>query len=72
MDAIAKWINDCEQHNQQRGKRLAAEILAAVLAGDDLPEEWYIVDTYADVGDPDSERVAEIVRDELSTTPVRV
>ena len=72
MDAIAKWINDCEQHNQQRGKRLAAQILAAVLAGDDLPEEWYIVDTYADVGDPDSERVAEIVRDELSTTPVRV
>jgi len=72
MDAIAKWINDCEQHNQQRGKRLAAEILAAVLAGEDLPEEWYIVDTYADVGDPDSERVAEIVRDELSTTPVRV
>ena len=72
MDAIAKWINDCEQHNQQRGKRLAAEILAVVLAGDDLPEEWYIVDTYADVGDPDSERVAEIARDELSTTPVRV
>ena len=26
----------------------------------------------ADVGDPDSARVAEIVRDELSTTPVRV
>ena len=72
MDAIAQWINDCEQHNQQRGKRLAAEILAAVLAGEDLPEEWYIVETYAGIGDPDSLRVEEIVRDELSTTPVRV
>jgi hypothetical protein len=72
MDAIAKWINDCEDRNRQQGERLAAEILAAVMAGDALPDEWYTVDTYADVGDPDSARVAEIVRDELSTTPVRV
>jgi hypothetical protein len=72
MDAIARWINDCNHSDRQRGERLAAEILAAVLAGEDLPEEWHIVKTYAGIGDPDSLRVEEIVRDELSTTPVRV
>ena len=51
--------------------RLAAEIIAAVSRGDDLPEEWHRFDAYADVGEPTACEVVRLVRDELQTTGVR-
>jgi hypothetical protein len=52
-------------------RRLAGEIVAAVAAGDDLPEEWHRLDAYAGVGEPLAEEVCRLVREELLTTGIR-
>jgi hypothetical protein len=52
--------------NERWADRLAAEIIAAVEKGDDLPDEWYSVDAYADMGEPDAAWIAELVRSELA------
>lgn len=72
MDTIARWINRQGESARRHGERLAAEIIAAVTAGDDLPDEWYRVDAYAGCGEPYAALVVEVVRDELSTTPITV
>ena len=51
--------------------RLAAEIIAAVARGDDLPEEWFRYDTYADVGEPTACEVVRLVREDLAHTSIR-
>lgn len=51
--------------------RLAGEIVAAVAAGDDLPEEWHRLDAYAGVGEPLADEVCRLVREELLTTGIR-
>lgn len=52
-------------------RRLAGEIVAAVAAGDDLPEEWHRLDAYAGVGEPMAEEVCRLVREALLTTGIR-
>jgi hypothetical protein len=52
-------------------RRLAGEIVAAVAAGSDLPEEWHRLDAYAGVGEPLAEEVCRLVREELITTGIR-
>ena len=52
--------------------RLAGEIIAAVAAGDELPEEWFRLDAYADVGEPIAWEVCRLVREELQGTAIRV
>lgn len=69
---IAQWINRQGEAARRHGERLAAEIIAAVTAGEELPGEWYSVDAYAGCGEPYAALVAEVVRDELSTTPITV
>lgn len=51
--------------------RLAAEIIACVARGDDLPEEWFRYDTYADVGEPTACEVVRLVREDLAHTSIR-
>lgn len=51
--------------------RLAAEIVAAVARGDDLPDEWHRLDAYADIGEPIAFEVCRLVREELATTEIR-
>lgn len=71
-DTITPWLHRQAAAARRHGERLAAEIVAAVIAGDELPDEWYSVDAYADCGEPYAELVAAVVRDELSTTPISV
>jgi hypothetical protein len=52
-------------------RRLAGEIVASVAAGDDLPEEWYRIDAYADCGEPWAAEVARLVREDLEHTGIR-
>lgn len=52
--------------------RLAGEIVAAVTAGEELPEEWYRLDAYADVGEPVAWEVCRLVREDLEGTGIRV
>jgi hypothetical protein len=52
--------------------RVAAEIVAAVAAGDEMPDEWHRYDTYADCGEPVACEVVRLVREELLTTGIRV
>ncbi len=52
-------------------RRLAGEIVAAVAAGNDLPEEWHRLDAYAGVGEPLADEVCRLVREELLTTGIR-
>jgi hypothetical protein len=52
-------------------RRLAGEIVAAVAAGEELPDEWHHLDTYADIGEPIAEEVCRLVREELEGTGIR-
>lgn len=52
-------------------RRLAGEIVAAVAAGEDLPEEWHRLDAYASLGEPIAEEVCRLVREELEGTGIR-
>jgi hypothetical protein len=52
-------------------RRLAGEIVAAVAAGEELPEEWHRLDAYAGVGEPVAEEVCRLVRDDLEGTGIR-
>jgi hypothetical protein len=69
---IARWMRGTAARAAAKATRLAGEIVAAVAAGAELPEEWYQVDTYADMGEPVSEEVVRLVREELLTTGIRV
>lgn len=51
--------------------RLAGEIVAAVTAGEELPDEWYSMDAYADIGEPNAEEIVRLVREELEGTGIR-
>lgn len=51
--------------------RLAGEIVAAVAAGEELPEEWHRLDAYAGVGEPIAEEVCRLVRADLEGTGIR-
>ena len=51
--------------------RLAGEIVAAVAAGEELPEEWHHLDAYAGVGEPVAEEVCRLVREDLEGTGIR-
>jgi hypothetical protein len=51
--------------------RLAGEIVAAVTAGEELPEDWHRYDTYADIGEPYACEVVRLVREELDGTGIR-
>ena len=51
--------------------RLAGEIVAAVAAGEELPEEWHRLDAYAGVGEPTAEEVCRLVRADLEGTGIR-
>lgn len=72
MCKITTWLRQRGLHCEQMAARLAGEIVAAVAAGEELPDEWYQVDTYADIGEPESEEIARLVREDLSTTGIRV
>ena len=52
-------------------RRLAGEIVAAVAAGEELPEEWHRLDAYAGVGEPVAEEVCRLVREDLEGTGIR-
>lgn len=52
-------------------RRLAGEIVAAVAAGEELPEEWFRIDAYADCGEPWAAEVARLVREDLEHTGIR-
>lgn len=68
---ITAWLRGRAIHCQRTAERLAAEIVAAVSRGDEMPEEWYRIDTYADTGEPESEEIVRLVREELLTTGIR-
>lgn len=51
--------------------RLAAEIIACVARGDDLPDEWHKLDAYADIGEPVAAEVCRLVREDLAHTSIR-
>ena len=51
--------------------RLAGEIVAAVAAGEELPEEWHRLDAYAGVGEPVAEEFCRLVREDLEGTGIR-
>lgn len=65
-------MNTFAERAREQGERIAAEILAAVMDGKHMPLEWYRIDAHSGCGEPYAGLVAEVVRDELSTTPVRV
>ena len=69
---IASWLRGRAIHCRETAVRLAAEIVAAVSRGDEMPEEWFVRDTYADAGEPESEEIVRLVREELMTTGIRV
>ena len=69
---IAAWINGRADACRRKAGRLAGEIVAAAAAGEELPDEWWQVDTYADIGEPECEEVARLVRDELTGTGITV
>jgi hypothetical protein len=52
-------------------RRLAGEIVAAVTAGEELPEEWHRIDAYAGAGEPWACEVVRLVREELEGTGIR-
>lgn len=60
---ITTWLRGRAIYRQRTAERLAAEIVAAVSRGDDLPEEWYRRDAYADGGEPDSDAIVSLVRE---------
>lgn len=64
-------VRTWRERNRRWAERLAAEIIAAVTKGEDLPDEWYSVDAYADCGEPDAAAVVEWVRDELAPMGIR-
>jgi hypothetical protein len=70
-EELDEMIRGRERMVKRWAERLSAEIIAAVAEGDDLPDEWYSVDAYADMGEPDAAWVAELVREELATTGIR-
>jgi hypothetical protein len=51
--------------------RLAAEIIAAVVADRDLPDEWESIACYAEIGEPTAYEVRRLVREELAGTGIR-
>ena len=51
--------------------RLAGEIVYAVTAGEELPDEWHRYDAYADIGEPCACEVVRLVREELDGTGIR-
>jgi hypothetical protein len=69
---IAAWINGRADSCRRTAERLAAEILAAVAAGEELPDEWWQLDTYADIGEPESEEICRLVREDLAGTGITV
>ena len=68
---IATWMADRAARCREKAERLAAEIVAAVACGGQMPEEWYVIETYADAGEPESEEIVRLVRDELLSTGIR-
>ena len=52
--------------------RLAGEIVYAVTDGEELPDEWYSMDAYADIGEPIAAEVCRLVREELEGTGIRL
>ena len=50
--------------------RLAGEIVAAVTAGSELPDEWHNLDCYADIGEPVACEIVRLVREELLGTGI--
>ena len=71
---IDAWLRRRAEANLTTGRRIAAEVIAAVKAGVndcvDWPESYQRVDTYADCGDPDSEVIMEIVNAELTAAGI--
>jgi hypothetical protein len=71
-DEIARWLNRKAASCRRTASRLAGEIIAAVTAGDEMPEEWYRMDAYAEIGEPIAWEVCRLVREELAGTGIRV
>lgn len=69
---ITAWLRGRAIYCQRTAERLAAEIVAAVSRGDELPDEWYRRDAYADGGEPESDAIVSLVREELLTTGIRL
>jgi hypothetical protein len=69
---ITQWLRGRAASRRATAARLAGEIVAAVAAGEELPDEWYQRDTYADAGEPESEEVCRLVREELQGTGITV
>lgn len=69
---ITQWIRGRAASCRATADRLAGEIIAAVTAGEELPEEWFERDTYADIGEPMSEEICRLVREALEGTGIRV
>ena len=69
---IVEWIRGRADSRRRTAERLAAEILAAIAAGDELPDEWLQRDTYADIGEPESEEICRLVREDLHGTGITV
>lgn len=72
MDTITTWLKKrCDLAHKTAG-RLAGEIASAIADGRELPDEWYELDTYADIGEPNSEYVCELVRSDLRAVGIEV
>jgi hypothetical protein len=72
-DFVADFLRDFAPHQRRNATaaRLAGEIVAAVTAGEELPDEWYSMDAYADIGEPNAEEIVRLVREELEGTGIR-
>lgn len=53
--------------NKQWASRLAAEVIAAVVAGESLPDEWENLRCYEELGEPQAVEVVSLVLDDLAS-----
>jgi hypothetical protein len=53
--------------NRQWASRLASEIIAAVVAGESLPDEWENLKCYEELGEPEAVEVVRFVMDDLAS-----
>lgn len=71
-DEITAWLKSRHESARKTADRLVSEIVSAVADGRELPDEWYELDTYADIGEPNSAYICELVRGDLCTTGIKV
>lgn len=69
---IVRSLRRAAASNRATAARIAGEIVAAVAAGEEMPESWHRYDAYADMGEPEAEEVVRLVREELAGTGIRL